>query len=119
MKSIKCRSRGSKAVTLIEVMLVLGLLVLIGGSGLAGWNAYSIYREQLQVESALSQVAFAQRAYLTENPTMTYTGLTDAMLAPYLPGGVMPSVPSGTAFNVRVFPPSATKGTKTWIARDF
>jgi prepilin-type N-terminal cleavage/methylation domain-containing protein len=105
--------------TLTEIMMVLGLLVLIGGAGVAGFNSWRTYRDQLQAESALNTVAGAQRAYLIENPTASYSDLTQALLTPFLPGQSMPSLPSGTTLNVAVFPPTATRGTTVWRARDY
>jgi type II secretory pathway pseudopilin PulG len=105
--------------TLTEVMLVLGLLVLIGGAGVAGFGAWRTYRDQLQAESGLNTIAGAQRSYLIENPTQTYSNITESLLSPYLPGGVTPSMPGGTTLNVRVFPPTATRGSNVWRAREY
>ena len=114
---IKPRKQGG--FTLTEIMMVLGLLVLIGGAGVAGFNAWRTYKDQLQAESALNIVAGAQRAYLVENPTATYSTLTQALLTPFLPGQTLPSLPTGTTLNLAVFPPTATRGTTVWKARDY
>ena len=113
------KRRSASGFTLIEIMLALGLMVLIGGVGLAGFSGWALYNDQIKAEAGLNMIAVAQRGYLLEHPTSTYTALTVALITPYLPSGTMPAMPTGTTTAVNVFPPTATNGTKTWTARDY
>lgn len=103
----------------MEIMLALGLMVVIGGVGIGGFKAWVVYREQITAEAGLNMIAVAQRNYLLEHPSSTYSNLTITLLTPYLPAGVMPTMPSGTTTALNVFPPTATKGSNTWKARDY
>lgn len=109
----------SSAFTLIEISITIGIIALLAGAGFLGTTWWSGYREQLTAETALNTVAASQRLYLLDNPTLTYTNINQTVLAPYLPGNAMPPFPSGATVNITVFPPTATKGGKTWIARDY
>ena len=116
---MKTTIKNKAAFTLTEIMLALGLMVVIGGISIGGFNGWVVYREQITAEAGLNMIAAAQRNYLLEHPSATYSALTTNLLTPYLPGGAMPAMPTGTTVAVNVFPPTGTKGSNTWKARDY
>ena len=105
--------------TLIELSVSIGLVLLLSTSGFIGFQWWGTYRDQLTAETGLNVIAAGQRSYLIENPTQTYTNITSINIIPYLPNGQLPTLPTGSTLNLVVFPPTATKGSTTWTARDF
>ncbi len=116
---MKPRKHNSLGFTLIELSVSIGLVLLLASSGFVGFQWWSSYRDQLTAEIGLNIIAAGQRSYLIENPTQTYTNITSTNILPYLPNGQLPALPSGSTTNLRVFPPTATKGGTTWSAKDF
>jgi prepilin-type N-terminal cleavage/methylation domain-containing protein len=106
--------RKNRAFTLVEVMAVVGVLAILGAAGFGIYINASVLRVQAQSVGALNVVVTAQRQYLLDHPTETYSTLTTALLARYCPGNVIPAVPSGVTLTVNTYPPTATYGTKTF-----
>lgn len=118
MMKLACKS-SSKAFTLTEVMLVVGLLVGMLGLSFWGFQGWIHYQQGMRIEAGLNLVATAQMRYLRDNPTRTYEELNMALLSPYFPMGQQPIWPDGTVTSVTTFPPTATYGGRTWSAKQY
>jgi prepilin-type N-terminal cleavage/methylation domain-containing protein len=102
------RTRGF---TLVEMTVVIAvILVLVGAASLAV-KPYFAFRDGRAAGETLRAVKAAQLMYLSDNPSTAVTGLTQALLLPYMPNGVPPTLPMvGTVqptINYSVFPPVA------------
>ena len=102
------------AFTLLEMTVVIMVLLALIGGGLFVSGSIKTWQRGREASEALRCVYTAQRLYLSENPTVAVTALTDALLIPYLPNQatVMPTVKSLTGstltIKVTVFPPVLT-----------
>lgn len=105
------RRRSQSGVTLIELSITLAVLLLLASLVTLGVKPYYAYRDGRAAGEALRTVKAAMQLYLADNPSAQVSSLTPALLAPYLPGGSMPALPSvnGTVPSIRVtsFPPVA------------
>jgi type II secretory pathway pseudopilin PulG len=105
------RRQAERGVTLVELAITLGVLVLLASLVTLGVKPYYAYRDGRAAGEALRTVKAAMQLYLADNPSAQVSSLTPALLAPYLPGGNMPTLPSvnGTTPTIRVtsFPPVA------------
>ncbi len=108
-----------KGFTLVEVMLVVGLLVGMLGLAFWGTSSWVSYQNGVKIEAGLNVIAAAQVKYLRANPTKTYSALTMTVLTPYLPAGKAPTFPANTTVVVTTSPPTATYGGTTWSAKQF
>jgi type II secretory pathway pseudopilin PulG len=97
--------------TLIELSLTLGVLILLASLVTIGVKPFYTYRDGRAAGEALRTVRAAMQLYLADNPSTPVSSLTPALLGPYLPGGNMPTLPSvnGVTPTIRVtsFPPVA------------
>ena len=96
---------------------------------LAGIITYSIsamtdWKEGRNASEKLKSVYVAQKSYLADHPTETYTGLSESDLIPYLPGspGAMPTQESmeGQALTLKfqVMPPVYATGDTPYDPSD-
>ena len=87
-------ARHNGGFTLIEISLVIGLL--LGLATFAGMNIAAVRDWQRGKDASVSlQAVFAaQRAYLSDHPTVDISGVPTDQLLPYLPQGwtAMPTV---------------------------
>jgi prepilin-type N-terminal cleavage/methylation domain-containing protein len=105
------RTRGF---TLVEMTVVIAvILVLVGVASLAV-KPYFAFRDGRAAGEALRAVKAAQLMYLSDNPSTAVTGLTQALLLPYMPNATWPTLPMvGTVqptISCTVFPPVAVLG---------
>ena len=106
-----------RAFTLVELTVVIMILLALAGIGLYGSGAIKTWRLGREASEVLRSVYTAQRLYLSDNPTVAVTALTDELLIPYLPNraAAMPTVKSltGTTLTIKVtvFPPVVNNGS--------
>ena len=104
-------------VTLIEMSLVMFLLVALMSTGLFFNTKIGEWRAGREAAETLRGVYAAQRLYLSDNPTAPVSGLTNAVLIPYLPNQLttMPTVTSlanaTLTIKVTVSPPTINDGS--------
>jgi type II secretory pathway pseudopilin PulG len=105
------RRRSELGVTLVELAIVLSVLILLASIVTIGIKPFYTYRDGRAAGDALRAVKGAMQLYLADNPSTQVSTLTPALLAPYLPGGAMPTLPSvnGVTPTIQVtsFPPVA------------
>lgn len=100
--------------TLLELTIVIMVLLALIGIGLYASGSVKNWQLGRQASENLRSVYTAQRLYLSDNPTVAVSALTNELLIPYLPNkaAAMPTVKSLTGatltIKVTVFPPVVT-----------
>jgi type II secretory pathway pseudopilin PulG len=111
-------SRAQAGLTIVELSIVMGVLVLLAGLASLAAPPFIAYSQGRQAGEALRAVKAAQLMYLADNPATPITSLTQAMLLPYMPNGAWPTLPTvagGTpTINCAQFPPVAVLGGSTY-----
>jgi prepilin-type N-terminal cleavage/methylation domain-containing protein len=112
------KSRSEHGVTLVELSITIGIIVLLAGIVSLSVQPFIAYRDGRAAGEALRAVKAAQLMYLADNPATPVTTLTQAMLLPYMPNGAWPTLPKVGAqqptINCAAFPPVATLGGATY-----
>lgn len=109
--------RVEKAFTLLEMSIVIMVLLILVKVGLSSSRKMEDWKLGRTASETLRTVYSAQRMYLADNPTVSVTTLTSALILPYLPNNApaMPTVKSltGTTLSVlvNVSPPVINAGT--------
>lgn len=105
------RRRSERGVTLLELSVTLGVLVLLASIVTLGVKPFYVYRDGRAAGEALRSVKAAMQLYLADNPSAQVSTLTLTALGPYLPGGNLPTLPqvNGTTPTIRFtsFPPAS------------
>jgi len=102
--------------TLLEMTIVIMILLAFAGGGLYFGSKVGDWRLGREAAETLRTVHAAQRMFLSENPTVTVSSLTEEQLIPYLPRGMtaMPTVTSldgsELSINITVSPPVVDAG---------
>jgi len=102
-----------RALTLIEMTIVISVLLMLVGGGLHFGKQVEEWKLGRTAGETLRSVHSAQRSYLADHPTAAVSSITAANLLPYMPGRptTMPTVTSLTgqtlAIRVNVIPPVA------------
>ena len=115
-RSLRLRSR-PPAFTLLEMTLVIMVLLALISVGMYSGSAIKTWRLGRQASESLRSVYTAQKLYLSDNPTVQVTSLTNTLLIPYLTSKAtsMPTVTSLTgatlSIKVTVFPPVVDNGS--------
>ena len=115
-RSLRLRSRPA-AFTLLEMTLVIMVLLALISVGMYSGSAIKTWRLGRQASESLRSVYTAQKLYLSDNPTVQVTSLTNTLLIPYLTSKAtsMPTVTSLTgatlSIKVTVFPPVVDNGS--------
>ena len=104
--------------SLVELAVTLAIMLLLTFVTLQTMMNGSVLRGQTQLQSALDTLAIAQRSYLVDNPTQTYSSITTTVLLPYLSGGAIPTIPSGATLNVSVYPPTGAWNGRSYVAAE-
>jgi prepilin-type N-terminal cleavage/methylation domain-containing protein len=111
MKCHRRRPSIQRALTLIEMTIVIGILLVLMSGGLHFGRKVDEWKLGRAAGETLRTVHTAQRGYLADHPTTAVNSITAANLLPYMPGNyqTMPSVKSLTgqtlAIRVNVIPP--------------
>ncbi len=111
MKTSAPPSKSPRAVTLLEMTVVILVLISLMSLGLFTSRKMDEWKLGRQASETLRVVYSAQRMYLADNPTVAVTNLTNALVLPYMPGNVtvMPTVKSlagaDLSIKVNVSPP--------------
>jgi prepilin-type N-terminal cleavage/methylation domain-containing protein len=87
-------ARFQKGFTLVELSICIGVILILVGAGTLAVKPYYAYRDGRTAGEMLRSVKTAQLLYLSDNPATAITALTPAMLTPYMPGGLWPTLPS-------------------------
>lgn len=109
--------RYPRAFTLLEMTIVIMVLLALLQIGLFTSSKLDQWKLGRAASESLRSVYSAQRMYLADNPTVSVSSLTAALLIPYLPNGAtaMPTVTSltGTTLGVivNVSPPVINAGS--------
>ena len=110
------RNSQSKGVTLIELSLVIGIILILIGTTTTGLSMYKKWQKGLAAGEDLKAVYQAQKLFLADNPTTLVANITAANITPYLPNG-MAAIPQitgldGTARNIVITtsPPTISGG---------
>ena len=105
------------AFTLLEMTLVIMVLLALVSVGLFASSAMDRFKFGRLASESLRSVYTAQRMYLADNPTVSVSTLTSALLIPYLPNNA-PSIPTVTSLTgatltiiVNVSPPVINAGS--------
>ncbi|MFC4995464.1 type II secretion system protein [Rubritalea tangerina] len=105
-------STHNRGVTLIELTIVIGILILLASSTTIGFNIYQDWKKGLDAGEQIKAVYQAQKLYLADNPTVTVDSITADNLLEYLPDN-MDAIPVITGLdganyeiNVNVSPPT-------------
>jgi len=116
MRTLNITHHPGRAFTLLEMTIVLMVLIALLSTGLFISKKTNDWKLGRQASETLRLVYSAQRMYLADNPTASVSGLTNAMLIPYLPNQAttMPTVTSlsNTTLTiiVNVMPPVVNNG---------
>ena len=107
-----------KGVTLIELSLVIGIILVLVSTSSIGISFYKDWQKGLAAGEDLKAVYQAQKLFLADNPTVDPTDdqqLNATLIAPYLPNN-MNAVPTITGLDgisytidVNTSPPSISK----------
>ena len=119
MKSFRIPRRSLRplAFTLLEMTIVIMVLLALIGIGMFSGNPINAWRLGRDASESLRCAYTAQTLYLSDNPMVEVTSLTNNLLIPYLPNNAtsMPTVTSltGAALNIKitVFPPVVDNGS--------
>jgi len=76
-----------KAMTIIEITLVLAILVSLAALSLVAVGGMDKWKKGKAAAESLRQVYLAQKTFMADHPTNSVAALTDADLIPYLPSG--------------------------------
>ncbi len=101
-------------VTLIELTIVIGMIILLVSGSFVATGAYVDWKKGLEAGETLKAVYQAQRLYLADNPTKPVSNIQAADIIPYLPNGAsaLPTVTGLDGVNygitVNVSPPVIT-----------
>ncbi len=105
------------AFTLLEMTIVIMVLLALIGIGLFSGNPINTWRLGRDAGESLRCAYTAQKLYLSDNPLVEVTSLTNHLLIPYLPNKAtsMPTVTSLTgatlSIKITVFPPVVDNGS--------
>jgi prepilin-type N-terminal cleavage/methylation domain-containing protein len=111
----KLRANDAKGgFTLVELSVTIAVILVLIGAASLGIQPYLAYRDGRAAGEMLRSVKAAQLMYLSDYPSTPVTGLTQAMLLPYMPNGTWPVLPSvngvSPTVDCTVFPPVAVLG---------
>jgi len=105
------------AFTLLEMTIVIMVMLALVGTGVMVSGSIKNWQRGREASETLRTVYTAQRLYLSDNPTVAVTALTDALLLPYMANNpaTMPTVKSltDTTLTVKItqFPPVINNGS--------
>jgi prepilin-type N-terminal cleavage/methylation domain-containing protein len=117
MKTQRLSRQSQKAFTLLEMTIVIMVLLALVKIGLFSSSKMDQWKLGRTASETLRSVYSAQRMYLADNPTVSVSSLTSALILPYMPGNitVMPTVTSLVKTNltilVNVSPPVINAGS--------
>ena len=117
MKQARRSDSHKRAFTLLEMTIVILVLLALMRTGMFVSKKMSDWKLGREASETLRSVYSAQRMYLADNPTVSVSTLTSAMLIPYLPSqaSTMPTVKSLTGATlsilVNVSPPVINAGS--------
>ena len=77
--------KSTKAFTLVEVSLVLGLVLILASMSVASAGIFAKISSARKAETILIQVEHSRIAWLLDNPQKGYPDLTLTEIAPYMP----------------------------------
>ncbi len=80
-------------VTLLEIMLVLAIAAMVVVMSIRYYQSASTNQKVAATLNAATAIMAAGENYLSS--TGSFTGIVDASITPYMPGGVMPVSPWG------------------------
>lgn len=104
MKTQRLSRQSQKAFTLLEMTIVIMVLLALVKIGLFSSSKMDQWKLGRTASETLRQLYSAQRMYLADNPTVSVSNLTSALILPYMPGNitVMPTVTSLVGTNLTI-----------------
>jgi type II secretory pathway pseudopilin PulG len=104
MKNPRPSHESPKAFTLLEMTIVIMMLLALVKIGLFSSTKMNEWKLGRAASESLRQVYSAQRMYLADNPTVSVSDLTSALILPYMTGNitVMPTVQSLTGSTLSI-----------------
>jgi type II secretory pathway pseudopilin PulG len=104
MKTPRLSRQSPKAFTLLEMTIVIMMLLALVKIGLFSSRKMDEWKLGRAASETLRSVYSAQRMYLADNPTVSVSGLTSALILPYMTGNitVMPTVTSLVGTNLTI-----------------
>jgi type II secretory pathway pseudopilin PulG len=104
MKNPRPSRESPKAFTLLEMTIVIMMLLALVKIGLFSSTKMNEWKLGRAASESLRQVYSAQRMYLADNPTVSVSDLTSALILPYMTGNitVMPTVQSLTGSTLSI-----------------
>lgn len=81
------KSPHRNAYTLLEVTLVIGIVVGLSAVTIFGLGNFSAMARASRAEAAMRMVESARLSFLSDNPQIPLSQVTEANLGPYIPGG--------------------------------
>ena len=87
-----------KGVTLIELSLVIGIIIILVSTSSIGISFYKDWQKGLAAGEDLKAVYQAQKLFLADNPTTLVAAIEASDITPYLPSG-MAAIPTITGLD--------------------
>jgi len=118
------KSLNRRGVTLIELTIVIGVVLLLASATFFGAKAYQDWTTGLNAGEDLKKVYSAQKLYLAENPTLPVAGIQEVDIIRYLPDSstAIPVVTGlegeALSINFTVTPPVYENGGATYDPSD-
>lgn len=109
------RSR-CRGLSLVEITLVIALMLMLASVITYSLSSMGEWKQGRAAGEQLKSVYVAQKSYLADHPTESYSSLTSTKLIPYLPGrsGSLPTAKSlddqDLSLNFTVMPPEFQLG---------
>ncbi len=94
----------AKGFTLLEMTIVILVMLALMGTGLFTYRKMDEWKLGRAASESLRSVYTAQRMFLADNPTFAVTGLTPALLIPYMPNNAaaIPTIHSKAGTNLTI-----------------
>jgi type II secretory pathway pseudopilin PulG len=87
------QSRSNRGTTLVELSVTIGVIIMLAAIVSLSVQPFIAYRDGRAAGEALRSVKAAQLLYLADHPATPVNTLTQALLLPYMPQGVWPTLP--------------------------
>lgn len=84
MKARHLPKHSERAFTLLEMTMVIGIMLLLMGTGFVVTNQMEQWKKGREASETLRSVYTAQRMYLADNPTKVVSSIVEADIIPYM-----------------------------------
>lgn len=118
------RRNRTRGLSLIEITLVIGIMLTLASVITYSISSMTDWKRGKAASESLKSVYIAQKGFLADHPTETYSTLTSDDLLPYLPGrpGAIPTATSledqDLSIDFQVMPPILKLGETSYDPSD-